>query len=86
MSSQQNLGYARITTSGWVLILSQQPRVICSIQQSLPMTNTPTTSAIVVVSQAQASLVVCQPQVSQVVMEKTLVPTTQPQSPTSGMA
>lgn len=86
MSLQQNLGYAGITTSGWVLILSQQPRVVCSIQQSSPMTNIPTTPAIVAVSQVQALPVVCQPQISQVAIEQSLVPPTQPQSPTSGMA
>ena len=37
------------------------------------------------VSQVQALPVVCQPQVSQVVMQQPLVPATQLQSPTSGM-
>ena len=86
VSSQQNLGYARITTSGWVPVLSQQPRVVCSIQQSSPMTKIPTMPTIVVVSQVQASPIVCQPQVSQVAIQQSLVPLTQPQSPTSGMA
>ena len=49
------------------------------------MSNIPTTPAIVTVSQVQALPVVCQPQVSQVVMQQPLFPVTQPQSPTSGM-
>jgi hypothetical protein len=81
-SSQQNSGYAGITSSGWVPILPQQPRVVYSMQQCLPMSNIPTTPAIVTVSQVQALPVVCQPQVSQVVMQQPLVPATQPQSPT----
>ena len=55
------------------------------MQQCLPMSNIPTTPAIVTVSQVQALPIVCQPQVSQVVMQQPLVPATQPQSPTSGM-
>ena len=60
-SSQQNLGYVGITSSGWVPILPQQPRVVYSMQQCLPMSNIPTTPAIVTVSQVQALSVVCQP-------------------------
>ncbi len=86
VSLQQNLGYAGITTNSWVPVLSQQPRVVCSIQQSSPMTNIPTTPAIVAVSQVQVSPVVCQPQVSQVAIQQYFVPLTQPQSATSGMA
>ena len=55
------------------------------MQQCLPMSNIPTTPTIMTVSQVQAFPVICQPQVSQVVMQQPLVPTTQPQSPTSGM-
>ena len=84
-SSQQNLGYAGITSSGWVPILPQQPRVVYSMQQCSPMSNIPTMSAIVTVSQVQALPIVCQPQFSQVVMQQPLVPATQPQLPTSGM-
>ena len=68
-SSQQNSGYAGITSSGWVPILPQQPRVVYSMQQCLPMSNIPTTLAIVTMSQVQALSIVCQPQVSQVVMQ-----------------
>ena len=57
-SSQQNSSYARITSSGWVPILPQQPRVVYSMQQCLPMSNIPTTSAIVIVSQVQALSIV----------------------------
>ena len=83
-SSQQHSGYTGITSSGWVPILPQQPRVVYLMQQCLPMSNIPTTPAIVTMSQVQAMLVVCQPQVSQVVMQQPLDPATQPQSPTSG--
>ena len=44
------------------------------MQQCLPMSNIPTTSAIVTMSQVQALPVVCQPQVSQVVMQHPLFP------------
>ena len=54
------------------------------MQQSLPMSNIPTTPAIVTVSQVQVLHVVCQPQVSQVVIQKPLISTTPPQSPISG--
>ena len=84
-SLQQNSGYAGIASSGWVPILPQQPRVVYSMQQCLPMSNISTTPAILMVSQVQAFPVVCQPQVSQVVMQQPLIPATQPQSPTSGM-
>jgi len=84
-SSQQNSGYAGITSSSWVPILPQQPRVVYSMQQCLPISNIPTTPAIVTVSQVQALPVVCQPQVSQVVMQQPLDPATQPQSPTGRM-
>jgi len=84
-SSQQNLGYAGITSSSWVPILPQQPRVVYLMQQCSPMSNILTTLAIVTVSQVQALPIVCQPQFSQVVMQQPLVPATQPQSPTSGM-
>ena len=55
------------------------------MQQCLPMSNIPTTPAIVTVSQMQTLPVVCQPQVSQVVMQQPFNPVTQPQLPTSGM-
>lgn len=83
-SSQQNLGHVGITSSSWVQILPQHPRVVYSTQQSLPVSNIPTTLAIVTVSQVQALLVVCQPQVSQVVIQQPPLSTTQPQSPISG--
>ena len=68
-SSQQHSGYTGITSSGWVPILPQQPRVVYSMQQCVPVTNIPTTLAIVTVSQIQAIPVTCQPQISQVVMQ-----------------
>lgn len=68
-SSQQYSGYTGMTTSGWVPMLPQQPRVVYSMQQCVPVTNIPTTPAIVTVSQVQTMPVVCQPQVSQVVMQ-----------------
>ena len=55
------------------------------MQQCLPMSNIQTTPAIVTVSPVQALPVVCQPEVSQVVMQQPLDPATQPQSPTGGM-
>lgn len=63
-SSQQNSGQAGITSSGWVPILPQQPRVVYSMQPNQPVSNIPTTPAIVTVSQVQALPIVCQPQVS----------------------
>ena len=78
-SSQQNSGQTGITSSGWVPILPQQPRVVYSMQPSPPVSNIPTTPAIVTVSQVQALPVVCQPQVSQVAIQQPLVSTTQPQ-------
>ena len=48
------------------------------------MSNIPTTPAIVTVSQVQTLPVVCQLQISQVVMQQPLDPVTQPQSPTGG--
>ena len=68
-SLQQNSGQTRITSSGWVPILPQQPRVVYSIQPTQPMSNILTTPVIVTVSQVQALPVVCQPQVSQVVIQ-----------------
>lgn len=38
-SSQQNSSYAGITSSGWVPILPQEPRVLYSMQQCLPMSS-----------------------------------------------
>jgi len=84
-SSQQNLGYAGITSSGWVPTLPQRPSVVYLMQQCLPMSNIPTMLAIVTMSQVQTLHVVCQPQVSQVVMQQPFDPVTQPQSPTRGM-
>jgi len=55
------LGYARITTRGWVPILPQHPRVVYSMQQCVPMSNVPTTLAIMMMSQVQVFLVVFQP-------------------------
>ena len=49
------------------------------------MSDIPTTPAIVIVSQVQVLPIVCQPQVSQVVMQQPLDPATQPQSSTGGM-
>ena len=54
------------------------------MQQCVPMSNIPTTSAIVTVSQVQALPIVCQPQVPQVVIQQPLDPATQQQSPTGG--
>ena len=54
------------------------------MQQCVPMTNIPTTPAIVTVSQVQAMPVACQPQISQVVMQQPLEHGSQPQSPTGG--
>lgn len=83
-SSQQNLGYVGTTSNGWVLTLPQQPSIIYSMQQCLPMSNIPNTPTIVTVSQVQTPPVVCQPQ-SQVVMQQPFDPATQPQSSTGGM-
>ncbi|CAA3004319.1 Hypothetical predicted protein [Olea europaea subsp. europaea] len=83
-SSQQNLGYVGITSSGWVPPLPQQPSVVYSMQQCLPMSNIPTTPDIVTVLQVQTLHVVCQPQ-SHVVIQQSFDPATQPQFPTSGM-
>jgi len=77
-SSQQYPGYIGITTSGWVPMLPQQPRVVYSIQQCVPVSSIPTTPAIVTVSQVQMMPVVCQPQIPQVVMQQPLDPVTQP--------
>ena len=77
-SSQPNSGQIGITSSGWMPILPQKPRVVYSMQLSLSVSNIPTTPAIVTVSQVQAFPVVCQPQVSQVVVQQPLVSTTQP--------
>ena len=65
-------------------MLPQQPRVVYSMQQCVPVTNIPTTPAIVTVSQVQAMPVACQPQISQVVMQQPLDHGSQPQSPTGG--
>ncbi len=78
-SSQQNSGQTGITSSGWVPILPQQPRVVYSMQPTQPVSNIPTTPAIVVVSQVQALPVVCRPQVSQVATQQPLVSTAQSQ-------
>jgi len=53
------------------------------MQPNLPVSNIPTTPAIVIVLQVQALPVVCQPQVSQVVIQQPLVSTTKPQLPIS---
>ena len=50
-SSQQYSGYTGVTSSGWVPILPQQPRIVYSMQQCVPMSNILTTQAIVTVSQ-----------------------------------
>lgn len=85
-SSQQYSGYTGITTNGWVPTLPQQPRVMYSIQQCVPVSSIPSTPAIVTVSQVQAMPVVCQPQIPQVVMQQPLDPATQQQSPLDGAA
>ena len=54
------------------------------MQQILPMSNIPTTLAIVMVSQVQALPIVCQPQVSQVAIQHPLISATPPQSSVSG--
>lgn len=63
-SLQQNSGHTGITSSGWVPILPQQPRVVYSMQPIQPVWNIPTTLAIVTMSQVQALPIVSQPQVS----------------------
>jgi len=83
-SSQRNSGQAGITSNGWVTILCQHPRVVYSMQQNQLVSNIPTTLAIVTVSQVQALSVVCQPQVSQVVIQQPLVSSTQSQLLISG--
>jgi hypothetical protein len=80
-SFQPHSGLTEVTTSGWVPMLPQQPRVVYSMQQCVPMSSIPTTPAIVTVSQVQSMPVVCQPQV---VMQQPIDPATQPQSPTAG--
>jgi len=54
------------------------------MQPNIHVSNIPTTPDIVTMSQVQALPFVCQPQVSQVVIQQPLVSTTQPQSPISG--
>lgn len=54
------------------------------MQPNQLVSNIPTTPAIVMVSQVQALPVVCQPQVSQVMIQQPLVSATQSQSPISG--
>lgn len=83
-SSQKNSGQARITSSGWIPIPLQQPRVVYSIQPNQHVLNILTKPAIMTVSQVQALPVVCQPQVSQVVMQQPLVSTIQSQLLISG--
>ena len=61
VSSQQYSGYIGIASSSWVPMLPQQPRIVYSMQQCVPVTNIPTTPAIVTVSQVQAIPVTCQP-------------------------
>ena len=78
-SSQQNSGQTGIASSGWVPILPQQPRVVYSMQPIQLVSNIPTTPAIATVSQVQVLTVVCQPQVSQVIIQQPLVSTTQSQ-------
>ena len=68
-SLQQSSGQTRITPSGWVPILPQQPRVVYSMQPVYPVLNIPTIPAMVIASQVQALPVVCQPQVSQVAIQ-----------------
>ena len=68
-SSQPYSSYGGIATSSWVPMLSQPPRVVYSMQQCVPVTNIPTTPAIVTMSQVQTMPVVCQPQISQVLMQ-----------------
>lgn len=78
-SLQQNSGQTRITSSSWVPILPQQPRVVYSMQPVYPVSNIPTTPAIVTLSQVQALPVVCQPQVSQVAIQQPIVSAIQSQ-------
>ena len=60
-SLQQSLGQTRTTSSGWVPILPQQPRVVYSMQPVHPMSNIPTILSIVTASQIQTLPIVCQP-------------------------
>ena len=78
-SLQQSLGQTGITSSGWVPILPQQPRVAYSMQPVHPVSNIPTIPAMVTASQVQVLPIVCQPQVSQVAIQQPLVSTTQSQ-------
>ena len=61
-SLQQSSGQTGITSSGWVPILPQQPRVVYSMQPVHPVLNIPTIPAMVTASQVQALPIVCQPQ------------------------
>jgi len=65
-SLQQSSGQTGMTSSGWVPILPQQPRVVYSMQPFHSMSNIPTIPTTVTASQVQALPVVCQPKVSQV--------------------
>lgn len=76
-SLQQSSGQTGITSSGWVPILPQKPRVVYSMQLIHPVSNIPTTPAIVTVLQVQVLPIICQPQVSQVAIKQPLVSTIQ---------
>ena len=78
-SLQQSSGQTGITSSGWVPILPQQPRVVYSMQPVHPVLNIPTIPAMVTASQVKALPVVCQPQQTQVAIQQPLVSTTQSQ-------
>ena len=78
-SLQQSSGQTGITSSGWVPILPQQPRVAYSMQPVHHVSNIPTIPGMVIASQVQALPIVCQPQVSQVAVQQPLVSTTQSQ-------
>jgi len=79
-STHQNLDQTGITSGGWIPVLTQQPRVVYSMQPTLPVSNITTTPAIVIVSQVQAQPIVCQPQITQVPIQQPLVSTAPPQS------
>ena len=78
-SLQQSSSQTGITSSGWVPILPQQPRVVYSMQPVHPMSNIHTTPTIVTISQVQVLPIVCQPQVSQVAIQQPLISAIQSQ-------
>lgn len=58
-SLQQSSGQTGMTSSGWVPILPQQPRVVYSMQPVHPVSNILTIPATMIASQVQVLPVVC---------------------------